>query len=533
MILNSPHKLSEKYTELHGHSFLTRSIRKHDLAICPICWREDLSLADGHLDGCAIRWEWLPRFMNCCSRHKIALIELPYADYTTCYDHVLRAELAEGWLHSLEERVQQQALSVFEKTALERLEQNTQMVDCLPDTQIDTMERWCLGLGAFLAEGTLRPDASPLERRRELIDLGFSVTRAGHGKLLDEVDQALGRHSTRLSKTWFHGWALQASMQNERQAFRDIMLGLIKDQGDYCLLSRHQYAPSDVQVDACIKKIAETTNRSCRWVRRTLVLDGLLPDGRVPVGLDVRSRLKACTKHIKTLVESFGTEQSANFLGVGITMFEGLVSERVITPITTKAFKKPRFRADMLDDLLKRVEARAILQLGHAIRNDMISLSHASFVLRCPAGQILRFLEAGELPGSYINTTEIGLAGLRISHKELLAAIRRQQRADLTLEEVRKRLALSSREIRQVVSAGLLPVDRRRPNGLRNAAEFVSYDDYEAFLEKFQTPKTAAQHLGLTPREVIKRIRAAQLRPVIPESDARVYDREVILSLEV
>ncbi len=205
------------------------------------------------------------------------------------------------------------------------------------------------------------------------------------------------------------------------------------------------YAPTEVQVDACIKKIVETTDRSRKWVRRTSILDDLLPNGRVPVGLDVRLRLKACTMHIKALAESFGAEQSANFLGVGITMFEGLVSERVITPITTKAFKKPRFSANMLDDLLNRMKARAILQPDHAIRKDMISLSHASFALRCPAGQIQRFLEAGELSGSYIDTTEIGLAGLRISHKELLAAIRRQQRADLTLEEVRKRLALSSR----------------------------------------------------------------------------------------
>jgi len=531
LILHSPRKVSDKYTDLCGQRFLTRSIRKHDLAICPQCWLEDLSAAGHQADGCAIRWEWLPRFMSCCRRHKIALIELPYADYTTCYDHVLRAELAERWLHSLEERVQQQALSVFENVALERLEQNTQMVDWLPDIQIDTLERWCLGLGAFIAEGTLRPDASPLATRRELIDLGFSVTRSGHAKLLDEVDQALGRHSTRLSKTWFHGWALQASMQKERQAFRDIMLGLIKDQGDYCLLSRHQYAPSEVQVDACVKKIAETTGRSKKWVRRTLIVDGLLPEGRIPVGLNVRARLKACTMHIKALAESFGAEQSANFLGVGITMFEGLVSERVIAPITTKAFKKPRFSANMLDVLLNRMKARAILQSDHAIRKDMISLSHASFVLRCPAGQILRFFEAGELPGSYITTTEIGLAGLRISHKELLAAIRRQQRADLTLEEVRKRLALSSRELRQVVAAGLLHVDRRRPNGLRNAAEFITCDDYEAFLKRFQTPKTAAQHLGLTPREVTALVRASQLSPVISGSDARVYDRENILSL--
>lgn len=220
-------------------------------------------------------------------------MELPYADYTSCYDHVLRAELSEGWLYGLEERAQQQVLSVFESVALERLDQKTQMVDWLPDIQIDILERWCLGLGAFIADGTLRPDTSPLERRRELIDLGFSVTRAGHAKLLDEVDQALGRHSTRLSKTWFHGWALQASMQKERQAFRDIMLGLIKDQGDYCLLSRHQYTPSEVQVDAYIKKIAETTDRSRKWVRRALEIDGYLPDGGGPDGLDVRTRLRA------------------------------------------------------------------------------------------------------------------------------------------------------------------------------------------------------------------------------------------------
>lgn len=82
-----------------------------------------------------------------------------------------------------------------------------------------------------------------------------------------------------------------------------------------------------------------------------------------------------------------------------------------------------------------------------------------------------------------------------------------------------------------MVSAGLLRVERRRPNGFRNAADFVTCDDYEAFLERFQTPKTAAQHLGLTPREVMTLVRASQLSPVISESDARVYDRESILSL--
>lgn len=377
LIAHSPCKLSEKHTDLQGLRFLTRSIRMHDLAVCPACWLEGLEKGAGSPDAMAIQWRWLPRFINSCSLHGTALVERPYADYTTCYDHVLRAGLSGEWLNSLEERAQRHAPSDFEQAAFMRLEQGNPILDWLPDVQIDTLERWCLGLGVFIADGTLRPDTSPLVRRRELINLGFSVTRAGHGKLLDEVDQALGRHSTRLSKTWFHGWALQASTQDERRAFRDIMLGLIKDQGDYCLLSRHQYAPTEVQVDACVKKIAETTDRSRKWVRRTLVVDGFLPDGRVPVGLDVRSRLKACTMHIKILAESFGVEQSANFLGVGITMFEGLVSERVIAPITTKAFKKPRFSADMLDDFLNRMKARAILQPDHALRKDMISLSHA------------------------------------------------------------------------------------------------------------------------------------------------------------
>ncbi|PIL20250.1 hypothetical protein P775_09880 [Puniceibacterium antarcticum] len=531
LILHSPRKVSEKYTDLHGQRFLTRSIRKHDLSICPNCWLEDLSSTGSQADGCAIRWQWLPRFMPCCSHHETALIELPYADYTTCYDHVLRAELSGGWLHRLEERVQRQALSDFERAALLRLEADTLMIDWLGDIQIDTLERWCLGLGAFIAEGTLRPNASPPARRRELTELGFSITRVGHGKLLDEVDQALGRHSTRLSKTWFHGWALQASMRDERQAFRDIMLGLIKDQGDYCLLSRHHYAPSQVQVDACIKKLAETTDRSRKWVGRALILDGFLPDGRIPDGFNVRSLLRACTAHITTLATSFGAEQSAKFLGIGITMFDGLVSERVVTCIATKAFKKPRFSIDVLDDLLKGMEAQATFHSCHAVRHDMISLSHATFVLRCPAGQILCFLEAGELPGSYIDRTAIGLSGLRISHKELLAAIRRQERSDMTLEEVRQRLALSSREIRQVVSAGLLPSERRRRNGLRAAAELVTYDELEAFLEKFQTPKTAAQHLGVSPMAMMMRIKAAGLGSAISGGDARVYERAAILKL--
>lgn len=305
------------------------------------------------------------------------------------------------------------------------------------------------GTGRAYAEGTLRPDASAPSRRRELIKLGFSITRAGHGKLLDEVDQALGRHSTRLSKTWFHGWALQASMLDERQC-----AGREPWRGTKCQLP-----------------------------------------------------------------------------GYRVIMFDGFMSEKVITPIRTNAFKKPRFSVDVLDDLLKRVEARVTLQPCHALRDDMIGLSHVSFALRSPAGQIIRFLEAGELPGSYIDRTATGLARLRISHKELLAAIRRQERADIKLEEVRKRLALSSREIRQVVSAGLLRVDRRGSNGLRNAAEFVAYDDYEAFLERFQTPKNSAHHLGISPREVMTRIRAAKLGSAISNGVVRVYVREAVLAL--
>ncbi|BAQ68097.1 hypothetical protein NHU_00930 [Rhodovulum sulfidophilum] len=127
--------------------------------------------------------------------------------------------------------------------------------------------------------------------------------------------------------------------------------------------------------------------------------------------------------------------------------------------------------------------------------------------------------------------TSAGLGGLRIKRQELLDALRRERRADMTLHEVARRLALSSFEIRQVIAANLLPTERRRPNGLRNAAEFVSFDDLERFLASYQTNKTAAAHLNLSWGEMHRRVNVAGLVPDAIGNGARIYKRDAILKL--
>lgn len=58
LLRSSPSKVSGKFTLLNKQQFLTRSIRKQDLSICPVCWIEDLEKGAQQTDSCVQRWQW-------------------------------------------------------------------------------------------------------------------------------------------------------------------------------------------------------------------------------------------------------------------------------------------------------------------------------------------------------------------------------------------------------------------------------------------------------------------------------------------
>ncbi|MBT0780661.1 hypothetical protein [Paracoccus sp. pheM1] len=66
----------------------------------------------------AIHANWLPRMLSSCARHGVALLSLPYRDYTTCYDPPARCRADPNWLHRLEDMIVEQRLSHFERAVL-------------------------------------------------------------------------------------------------------------------------------------------------------------------------------------------------------------------------------------------------------------------------------------------------------------------------------------------------------------------------------------------------------------------------------
>ena len=299
---NSPLQRARKISVLNSQKFLTRSLRKKDLAICPQCWLETGTHERSDL---FIRRDWLPRPLQACARHQVALVPLPYADYTSCYDHIMRTELDRRWLDRLPELVEPVRQSPFERAALTQMEAGTPMCGWIGDIQIDVLERWCLGLGQFIKNGVGHPEKLDPSRQRDLTRVGFAVTEQGISATFDAIDKALCKHSLRLSKTWLHNWALLSVNPPERQFFRELMKRLCADQGQFCLTSISNNVSIEQLVDTKILEIAHATNRHHSWVRMALVRDGLLPSNGKPKYANFESYLsKKCLGHIFDLVNS-------------------------------------------------------------------------------------------------------------------------------------------------------------------------------------------------------------------------------------
>lgn len=524
---NSPEQLSRKYSRLNGRRFLTRSIRKQDLAICPVCWLENgtADKSQPHL-----RLNWLPRPIKTCSIHNVALMPLPYADYTSCYDHIMRAGFERGWVDRLPRHVQPMRQSAFERTAICQIENGTPMCNWIGDVQIDVVERWCLGLGHFVKWGAGHPDNLTPEKQRNAINAGFAITEQGVSSVFEAVDKALCKHRLRLSKTWLHNWALLSVKPEERLFFRELMRRLCADQGHYCLNSISPEVSVERYVDANIAAIAKATSRHHSWVRMALVRDGLLPNGGTPQQQNLKVQMQKCLAHIQGLVKSLDTTAAAKLLGIGTKGFETLVNDGLLRPIRSTVHKKWRFRLEDVEDFSARVGER-IAGPNPADDADYCCIHQACFAYGCTTPQVIRLILTNQLPRSYQHRTEVGITGIRVRRSDLVAKLPIFTSDHITPHDLTKQLGLKYAELKQLSKLNLLPCYPTQPGCRRRIRNSVSAIILDQFLGRFQTVRSAANVLQIEESDLQKRIDEAGIRPSPDADGLPVYPAPELLSL--
>lgn len=516
---NSPHQLNRRFSILHGQQFLTRSLRKEDLAVCPVCWLEVEITEPSELH---LQRNWLPRPLQTCATHEVALISLPYADYTSCYDHIIRAGLDRGWMDQLSELVESRRLSSFERSAIEQIETGTPICDWIGDVQIDVVERWCLGLGHFVKWGVGNPDRQSEDQRRAAIRTGFAITKKGVSAVFEAVDKALCRHRLRLSKTWLHNWALLSLKPPERQFFRDLMRQLCADQGQFCLSSISQDVSIERYVDAKILDIAQASNRHNGWVRKALVRDDLLPSNGKPLYVNLEQHMQKCLAHILELVRSLDATKSAKKLNIGIKGFEALAVDKVIRPIRSTTHEKWRFRPEDIDAFAAQI-AEQLSDIAPLGDPPACSIHQACFAYGCTTPQVIRLILTGQLDRSYQVQSVDGIVGIRIIRSDLAAKLPIFTSEHLAPFKLTERLGLEYAELKLLHQLNLLPyyptpkgLDRR----IRNSVSTIILDQ---FLGRFQTVRSAANILYIEESELQKRISKAGISPAPDAGGLPVY----------
>ena len=492
----SPHRLDRKWTTLDGNKMLTRSIRKNDLLICPQCWAEVTEREGFRPYHLRMKRDWLLRPIDTCALHKARLIPLPYNDYSTCYDHVFRSQLDMFWLKGLPSLISAQHPNQYEAAVLDHLNQGSDLCRWLGDVQMDSLERWCLGLGYFIEMGTGRPDVLDRATHRHMVDIGFDITAKGSNTVSDAIDAGLRRHCIRLGKTWLYGWAFQASKPTEREPFRILMKNICDDQGDYCLLSVAQAHRKGPFVEAEIRKIAQKTDRSVRWVRNVLLTDGMIPENGIPTQGNMRQHMQICLRHVAKVADGINAKTSANRLNIGIKAFEGLVGDGIIEPIKTVTSAKPRFEARVVDALLKDIESNLDKIIPNDV-DDFVSIPDACFAVSCTTAKITSLLLSDQLPGSCTIDPTAGFSGIRVSIPELKSKLLMHATTGLTMPDLRERLGLQYSEVKQLTTLKLLPSYSGRKDGSSRPALIVDPTDLAKFLERFQTIRTAAKQFGI------------------------------------
>ncbi len=477
-----------------------------------------------------LRLNWLPRPIKTCSMHNVALIPLPYADYTSCYDHIMRAGFERGWIDRLPQHARPMRHSAFERAAICQIENGKPMCNWIGDVQIDVVERWCLGLGHFVKWGAGHPDGLTREQQRNAINTGFAITEQGVSSVYEAVDKALCNHRLRLSKTWLHNWALLSVKPEERLFFRELMRRLCADQGHYCLNSISQEVSVERYVDANIAAIAKAANRHHSWVRMALVRDGLLPDSGTPQQQNLKVQMQKCLAHIQDLVKSLDTTAAAKLLGMGTKGFETLVNDNLLRPIRSTVHKKWRFRLEDVEDFLARIH-KHVARNSPAGDADYCSIHQACFAYGCTTPQVIRLILTNQLLRSYKHGTEVGIAGIRVLRSELVAKLPIFTSDQITPHDLTKQLGLEYAELKQLNKLNLLPC---YPNPLgcrRRIRNSVSVIIIDQFLGRFQTVRSGANVLQIEESDLQKRINEAGICPSPDADGLPVYSTSELLSL--
>lgn len=527
ILSHSPFYESRKFAYLNGQRFLSRSIRKQDLSICPACWGNDLSIAKHHL---YVRSFWLPKSIGTCTEHKLALIPIPYGDYTSCYDHFLRIDMETQWLSRLPQLEVPQRLSNFEKAALQQLQDGSPICSWLPDVQIDVMETWCLGIGLFISRGKARPEHLNSSEKRRLTDLGLKATLGGVHNLEKEIDAALTRHRVRLSGTWVQKWASQSSKPPERQAIRLLMRDICSKQGHFNLTSIATASWAEYFMNAKIADIAENTRRSKAWVRHALQREGLIPKSGVPEVRDLKQQMRRCRTFINAAVTSLDSTKSASKLNIGIKGFESLVEDNVVQSMRNRSHKKRRFRPQDIENILEVLD-RNVGDHSCADEDDYCSIPDACFQMGATTAQITRLIFGGQLPNTIRTKGSRGFKGVRIHRGELRGAMKILTDDHIGSNELAKVLGLTFSDLRVLRETYLLPhFPAPKGQGYR-PEKAISKIVLQRFLERFQTIKTAAKHLGTSEKELHAKISLASILPAKEGKGVPIYYRADIFRI--
>lgn len=462
--------------------------------------------------------------------HNVALIPLPYADYTSCYDHIMRARFERGWLDRLPQSVQPMRQSPLEHAAICQIETGTPMCHWIGGVQIDVMERWCLGLGQFVKRGCCHPDNLTREQQRKAINAGFAITEQGVSSVFEAVDKALCRHRLRLSKTWLHNWALLSVKPKERAFFRELMRQLCADQCHFCLNSISHEVSVERYVDANVLAIAKAAHRHHGWVRMALVRDGLLPGDGKPQHKNLKILMQKCLAHILDLTKSLDTTKSATQLGIGVKGFEALVNDGLLRPIRSKAHKKWRFRQEDVEEFGARFREHVASNVL-ADDADYYSIHQACFAYGCTTPEVIRLILTDQLASSYQHETVGGIAGIRILKSELVAKLAIFTSDHITPHDLTKQLGLKYAQLKQLNKLNLLPCYPTPSGYRRRVRNSVSVIILKQFLRLFQTVRSAANVLQIGESELQERINEAGICPS-PEADGLpVYFADDLLKL--
>lgn len=404
-------------------------------------------------------------------------------------------------MSDLSSMLERQRPRKFEIAVLHQIQQREPICPWLGNIQVDVFERWCLGLGLFLETGSGRLNDFDEHAQLQMIDAGYDVMKSGRNAPHVAVDATLGKHGVRLGKTWLYNWAIPSHSPPERSVFRSQMKDMCDAQGDYCLYTVASAPPVSRTVDLQLRKLSRLTGRSVSWTRNVLMTDGYLPSSGIPAQRHVNSQFYFWRTHILRLHNSLKTKTAASRLGLGVKGFGSLIKDGILSPIKSRVYVKPRFDTADLNTLMARIQ-RHVHSNPACHSAEFASIPKACFEVSCATSTVINLLMDGHLKSAIWTEQDKGLAGIVIDPVELKSKLASFSKTGLTVEDLRDRLGLQYTQVKKLIARDLLPAFTGRKSSSGRRAVLVDPSDLAAFLDDFQTARTAAARLGISENAV-------------------------------